>query len=164
MFPADAAAGQAAGAVQVLATRAEIWDVLTDPESAPSYMPTLRSAELLETRGNIQIVAQEVKIGILPTVRYQYRAESTPMKTINFEQTEGDLRDFNGGWLLVDGAKFGQPESVFVFYQVYLDPGLLVPKGVVQRSLRKDLPVVLRNVRQRIYDLRVENAPEIALR
>ena len=45
-----------------------------------------------------------------------------------------------------------------------LDPGLLVPQSVVQRSLRKDLPVVLRNVRQRIYDLRAENAPEVAVR
>lgn len=162
LFQAGKAKGQAGAAVQIHATRDEVWDVLMDPEAAPSYMPTLREAHLLKSEGNTQLVEHEVKLGFLPAVKYQYLAKQTPKKTINFQQTEGDLRDFSGGWLLVDGADFGEKDTIFVFYQVYLDPGKLVPQGVVQRSLCKDLPPILTNVRQRIYDLQVENAAKVA--
>ena len=161
--PADAL-GQAGAAVQIHATRDEIWEVILDWESAPSYMPTLKTAKLLKSKGNTQLVAHHVKIGFMPAVSYQFLATQTPKKAINFRQTEGDLRDFAGGWLLVDGAEFDQPGSFFVFYQVYLDPGRLVPQSMVQRSLIKDVPPVLTNIRKRIYDLQVESAAKVASR
>ncbi len=154
LFEAERARGQAGVAILVKGSKADVWRVLSDPESAPNYVPSLMSARILGSKGNTRIIAHEVKMPLMPKVRYQFEATELPMRTIQFKQTSGDLRNFEGEWELFEGSEFGRPGAVIVFHQVYLNPGKLVPGPLVQRSLRKDLPPMLESVRERIYELK----------
>ncbi len=153
-FEEKRARGQAGVAILVNGAKEDVWRVLSDPESAPRYVPSLKSARILRTSGNTRIIAHEVKMPLMPRVRYQFAATELPMRTIQFKKTAGDLSAMQGEWKLFEGENHGLPGKVIVFHQVYLNPGKLVPAGMVQRSLRKDLPPMIESVRERIYDLK----------
>lgn len=159
LFENPEVGGHAGIAIELRATRDEVWAVLMDPESATGYQPNLRSCKILKRTPKSQLIAQEVKIGILPAVEYQFLSTTVaPKKEIEFRQTEGDLREFAGGWLVVDGTE----GKTILFHQVYLDPGVLVPQSLVQRSLRSDLPPMMEAIRARVYKLQKSANPEVA--
>lgn len=153
-FEEKKARGHAGVAILVDGEKADVWRVLSDPEAAPSYVPSLMSARVLLSTGNTRLIAHEVKMPLMPKVNYEFEATELPMRTIQFKQTTGDLRNFEGEWELFEGEMFGRPDSVIVFYQVYLNPGKLIPGPLVQRSLRKDLPPMLECVRKRVYEMK----------
>lgn len=153
-FEEKRARGHAGVAILVEGEKADVWRVLSDPEAAPSYVPSLKSASILLSTGNTRLIAHEVKMPLMPKVNYEFEATEMPMRTIQFKQTTGDLSNFEGEWELFEGAAFGRPDTVIVFYQVYLNPGKLIPAPLVQRSLRKDLPPMLECVRERIYEMK----------
>ncbi|MFT5467370.1 MAG: hypothetical protein ACI8UO_002474 [Verrucomicrobiales bacterium] len=163
LFENPKASGHAGIAIQLHATRDEVWAILMDPESATAFQPTLRSCKVLERTKTSQLIAQEVKIGFLPVIQFQIRSKRvTPKKQIEFHLTEGDLSELTGGWLVLDGADFGQSGSVFLFHQVFLDPGFLVPQSLVQRSLQTDLPPMMKAIRARIFELRQAAESKVA--
>tara|TARA_R110002096_G_scaffold403766_3_gene601314 strand:+ start:9071 stop:9667 length:597 start_codon:yes stop_codon:yes gene_type:complete len=153
-FERKKARGHAGVAILIDGEKADVWRVLSDPESAPSYVPSLKSARILLATGNTRLIAHEVKMPLMPKVNYQFEATELPMRTIQFKQTTGDLSNFEGEWELYEGETYGRPDSVIVFYQVYLNPGKLIPAPLVQRSLRKDLPPMLECVRTRVYEMK----------
>ncbi len=145
--------GRVSAAVRIAAGPEGIWNVMTDCEHAPSFVPGLKHCRRLKSApdGAWELIEHEVKYSwLLPTIRYVFRADYQRPWRIDFRRVSGDLKDQEGAWLLEatpDGS------ATIVQYEVYLDPGFWVPQALVRHSLRQDLPGVLEALRTRVEGL-----------
>jgi ribosome-associated toxin RatA of RatAB toxin-antitoxin module len=139
--------GRVRAAVRIDASPEAIFAIVTDCHEALSFVPGLRHCRLIDGApdGSWQDVEHDVRYSwLLPSVRYVFRAEYDRPHRIDFHRISGDLKQEEGTWLLTrsaDGA------GTVVQYEVYLDPGFWIPRALVTRSLRKDIPAVLTGLR-----------------
>jgi len=142
--------GRVSAAVRINAQPEAVWNVMTDCEHAPSFVPELKHCRRVKSApdGAWELIEHEVKYSwLLPTVRYVFRADYQRPRRIDFRRVSGDLKDQEGTWLLEptpDGS------ATIIQYEVYLDPGFWVPQVVVRRLLRDDLPALLKALRTRV--------------
>ncbi len=141
--------GHLAGAVLVKSSADEVWKLITNAKAMPRYLKNVRKSVSLKHTSRSQIIAHEVKLAFLPvTVKYRYQANYSGKRRIHFKMIEGDLREFEGHWQLIDASDLGLGKGTVVVYQIYLDPGGLVPPGFARKSIHKDLPKMLSKLRQ----------------
>lgn len=132
--------------VLILAPPETLWPIMTDCAEAPTFVPGLKDCEVLDSGQNWDIIRHDVKwIWFLPKFSYVFRAEYNKYKQIDFERIRGDLREMKGAWRLVPINHGGQ---TVLRYEVYIDPGLFVPKWLVRQSLKKNLPALLAALRR----------------
>ena len=142
-------AGRVNAAVSIDAPPRVIWDVMTDCPSAPEFIPGVLSCELLDTMddGQAQLFRQELKYSwYLPRLTYVFRLDYFPYRQIDFRRISGRPRKLEGSWWL----KRDPDGATQVVYSVHLDPGFFVPKFLVRRALKKDLPTALEALRERV--------------
>ena len=142
--------GRVRAAVRIPASPEAIWRVMTDCAQAPRYVPGLKRCRRIDAAsdGSWEDIEHEVRYSwLLPPVRYVFRAQYQRPHRMDFHRTSGDIREETGTWLLTatpDGA------ATLVEYEVYLDPGFWIPKFLLTRMLRKDVPAVLSGLRERV--------------
>jgi ribosome-associated toxin RatA of RatAB toxin-antitoxin module len=143
--------GQSKGWVEAMilidAPPETLWPIMTDCDEAPTFVPGLKDCEVLESGQTWDIIRHDVKwIWFLPKFTYVFRADYEKHKRIYFSRIRGDLREMKGTWHL-DPLEHGN--QTVLRYEVYLDPGLIVPKWLVRQSLKKNLPALLASLRRR---------------
>lgn len=128
-----------------------IWRVMLDCDGAPQFVPNMKRCAVLERAPDEswEIIEHEIKYRwFTPKTVYRFKAEYTPLERVHFERIDGDLRELVGDWVLTPLRDRGHP--VLVSYSVFIDPGALVPDFLVRRALRKDLPELMRALRDRV--------------
>lgn len=125
-----------------------IWRVMIDCSEIPTFIPGLEACEVLDSGENWDIIRHDVKwIWFFPRLSYVFRACYQPHRQISFTRISGDLREMRGSWRLTPTEKSSR---TLVRYQVYLDPGLLVPQWLVRSVLKSDLPAMLAALRDKV--------------
>ena len=135
-------------AVYINASPARLWDLMRDCDQAPEFVPGLKRCEVLETApdGSSQQIEHEIKYAwFIPRVTYRFRADYVPLRSIRFKRVSGGLRQLEGSWQLIELSQGG----TLVSYEVRIVPGFMVPKWAVRRSVKKQLPRVLKALRER---------------
>lgn len=128
--------------------------MITDPENSTRYLHNVKEAHLLNSTANSQLVSHTVKPGLLPvSISYRFQNFQTPCSQVRFKMVDGDLRDFQGSWQLIDGSRLGLKGGTVVLYQIYVDPGDILPQTLVRKNLSRNLPQMLQLLRQRVYSL-----------
>lgn len=137
-------------AVIVTAPVAQVFRVMTDCVDASSWVPHLVSCTVLERdqQGRWELIAHEVDYGwFAPRVSYVFRATYTDDSTVRFAHVSGDFEKNDGVWSLTpvsDGA------ATLVTYRVQSRPRIYVPDWLYERSVRAELPALLRALRERV--------------
>jgi uncharacterized protein YndB with AHSA1/START domain len=144
----NASRGDVRAAVQIAAPAERIFRTMTDCAQALEFVPHLEVCRVLESAadGGWQLVEHGVDFSwYLPRIDYVFRAEYEPFRRIRFSHVSGDLRDNRGAWELtqIDAG------TTILTYRVHLVPRTFVPGWVVRSSLRRDLPLMLRALRER---------------
>ena len=147
--------GRVVAAIRINAAPKLIWQVLTDCQGAPAFVPGLKGCRVLERApdGAPDLIEHEVKYSwLMPTIRSVLQAEYHPPGRIDLHRIRGDLKDEEATWLLerVEGS-----EATLVEYRLYIDPGFWIPQSLVRRSLRIELPAALRALRTHTEQLAV---------
>jgi uncharacterized membrane protein len=149
----------AAAAVSIRAPVEAVWKVITDCESAPQFMPGLKTCRRLETApdGSWEDIEREYKYSwLMPAAHDIVRTEYHKPQRIDFRRLSGDFRDEKGAWLLVTAA---DGTATVLEYQFYVDLGFWLPHSLIQRSLRSDLPAAMKAVRARAQATAAVPAP-----
>ncbi len=144
-------------AVAIHASPETVWGVLTDCDHAASFIPGLKRCHRMESApdGSWDIVEQEAKYSwLMPAITCVVRADYKRPRRIDFKRISGDLKEEDGHWVLVDPpAESAQPaktqQVTVVEYELHVEPGFWIPRILLRRSLRTELPAVLQAVRTR---------------
>lgn len=151
----DSKESRALAAILVPHSAESVWNVIDDNETATDWVEGLTKAQVTETGEDYALVYQEMKVPFLPgTFKYVIRHSQTiPQRRIDFERISGSFRELKGFWELhpsPDGSE------TLLFYQLEIDPGMMVPSMAVRNSLKKTLPEALLGLRAQVA--RVEAA------
>jgi len=139
-------------AILIDAAAEPIWKLINDCGQTPQFIPGLKSCRVLHQDGTGDLIEHRMQISrLLPEVKYVFRAEYQRNRRIDFKRTSGDLKEFEGSWVL-ESVHGGKPQTLVV-YSVFLDAGFLLPQWAMQLLLRQDLPGVLTALRNRIATL-----------
>ncbi len=128
-----------------------IWQVLTDYQSLPEFIPNLEKSEPLDySDGKVRLeqVGKQSLFKMNFSARVVLDLTETPPERIDFEMVEGDFKAFSGYWLLHPTS-----EATQLMYSVFVWPPRTMPVTLIQRRLSKDLSLNLVAIRQRAEEI-----------
>lgn len=127
--------------IVVKARPEHVWQILTDFNGAPAVFSTLKKSHLVENKGAVKVVHQEVRpSGVLDTYSYDLEVKEVAAAThkmMEWKRLRGDFREVEGFWKL-DAAEGGH--ATLVTYASYVNGGFFVPQILVKRQTRIDMP------------------------
>ena len=150
--------GDVRAAVQITASAEEVFRTLSDCEQALEFVPHLERCSVLERApdDSWQVVEQDLDYGwYLPRITVVFRAEYEPFERITFQQVRGDLKINEGSWELLPANDAAG--STIATYSMRVVPRFYVPRRLIQSSLKRDLPDLMRALRARCEDVPEES-------
>jgi ribosome-associated toxin RatA of RatAB toxin-antitoxin module len=134
-------------------SRQQVWSVVSDYTTAPKVFKNLLRCEVVSANGSVKNVRQVVKPGHFPFIfDYLVAISENAPAGLTWEKVSGPFNEFSGSWKLEPaedhGPGAGTEAGTRVSYSVCLDAGLLIPKWILNRSLKAYLPEVLRSLRE----------------
>jgi carbon monoxide dehydrogenase subunit G len=137
------------GEFTVDASTGAVWDVLTDYEGIPSYVSSMRSSRVLETRADGTLLVEQKAVGgmyflrrsvtILLEVR---RGEGS----LQFEDVgREDFWRYEGGWTAEPAAS-----GAHVSYRLIAQPDFAAPSMIMSRVMKRGARELLDQVRAEI--------------
>lgn len=144
-----------------------VWDVLTDYERLPEFIPNLERSSLVERRDGVVVLEQVgsqrfVGLRFRASVRLQLQ-ERRDQGVLDFEMMAGDFRRFQGTWTVR-----GDDNGVRVRYELTVQACMGMPIGLIEQRLQEDLAsnlraVALEALRRGSVDLNLPVAAEPAI-
>ena len=129
-----------------------VWQVLTDYESLPDFIPSLETSQRLEHPEGEKVRLEQVGKQRLFKVNFSARVvldlTERPPERIDFEMVEGDFKAFSGYWGLES-----QENATQLVYSVFVWPKRTIPVSLIERRLKQDLSLNLVAIRQRVREL-----------
>ncbi len=153
-----ASGGTVEAAIRIHASAREIWPFITQCRYAAWLIPGLKSCRTLETApdgswADIEHVIQYSSF--TPAMHSVFRAEFHPPYRMDFHRIGGNLKHEVGSWNLLPSAG----DATTVVYRVSLQPGFWIPRFVVRRTLREQLPAALRSLRKHAQESALPQDP-----
>jgi ribosome-associated toxin RatA of RatAB toxin-antitoxin module len=108
----------------------------------------VQECQLLETieDGMAQIFRQRAKLTwFLPSFEHEFRLDYAPPDRIDVNRVSGPFDVLDGTWWLLPGEE----ASITLVYTLSFEPGMPIPRFVVGRMLRRDVPIILAEIRDR---------------
>ena len=146
---AEHPAGNVRAAVQIRAPAERVFRTLTDCAEALRFVPHLRHCAVLESApdDSWQVVEQQIDYGwFMPHAYYVFRAEYDRFTHIRFSNVRGDFRENHGNW---DFRPTADGNATIVTYRVQVVPRFYVPRWIMRSTLKRDLPELMKGLRQR---------------
>lgn len=126
----------------------KVWKVVSNPEKLMQEEQKVKRVKVLSQSGNKQQVEFSVLMTrLLPPFNYVLLQELAPPHGMTFRRLSGSFKDIRGSWKLTpveDGQK------TILTYTLKLDPGPLVPKSMLLKAVKSDLPSMMRNAKAAI--------------
>ena len=134
------------GAVDINASPEQIWGIMKDCDKQIKIISNMKKCKIKKE----DVIAgwdervHVLSIGrLLPRVRSKFRSEYSPYKEIKITRTGGDLSILDGIWSL----STTEDNQTRVTYRARLKAKLPVPRKLMQKATREDMPEVLKNLR-----------------
>lgn len=131
--------------------RESVWQVLTDYESLPEFIPNLEKSQRLEHPEGSKVRLEQVGKQRLLKMNFSARVvldlSETHPERIDFEMVEGDFKAFSGYWSLVAEDNLTQ-----LIYSIFVWPPRTMPVSLIERRMSKDLSLNLVAIRQRVRE------------
>jgi ribosome-associated toxin RatA of RatAB toxin-antitoxin module len=121
------------------------FDVITDYERYPEFLPEVKKTRTLNRRGNECDVQYEAEV--VKRIKYTVHLKEERPTRVSWTYIDGDfMRDNTGGWVLEDLGD-GKTKAT---YTVEITLGPLVPKSIINALVDTSLPKLLENFKKRI--------------
>ncbi|MFZ4605980.1 MAG: SRPBCC family protein [Caulobacter sp.] len=142
----DGVSGVVRGAVEIAASPDVVWRTITDCGRAGRMAPSVKSCRITvrDPGGRWDIREMIVRSGLMPSFRTEFRSEFTPLRSIRFRCTAGDIRFCDGAWRL-EPLPGGHTR---VLYENRASSPFPAPAIVARAAMRLDLADALRALRR----------------
>lgn len=122
-----------------------VWDIIGYCKYAFIYIRGLQQCEVLEPGLYYTRMHHRLRSSwYAPTLDFSFEASRSAANQGEVHLIDGNLKVLEGRWDLV--ALTGA-QDILVSHEIRIQPKILVPKWLVRRSLRKDLPNMLACIR-----------------
>jgi len=122
------------------------WDVLTDFEHYPEFLPELKEITVHAAAHDGYEVSHTV--ALIKRIQYRLKFRADPPRGLTWELVESNLLKKNSGaWTLRPEGAAGQ--STRATYEVDLEVGQYVPKAIVTKLITVSLPRMLAQFKER---------------
>lgn len=125
------------------------WEVMTDYNALPDFIPDLKVSKVIENRGNEIILHQEGEAGFLMfrfSVGVTVKLIEYYRQKILFTKIDGDFEFFEGEWYI---EPLGSNETLIVF-SLAAQPDFYAPKWVIRSMMKRAIPKGMKALRDRI--------------
>jgi ribosome-associated toxin RatA of RatAB toxin-antitoxin module len=129
--------------IEINASTQKIFDLLTDFESYPDFMPGVRNTMVLDREADSTVVEFSVKV--IKVFTYTLRFTQIPPKELSWTYVGGDFRDVTGSWR-IESLEEGKSRAT---YTVNVDGGFFIPKSITTQLVRFNIPELLQAVKQK---------------
>jgi hypothetical protein len=139
--------GRAAATLRIHAQRDTLWRLLTSCDEALKIVRGLKACVVEDTAADQswQTIRQVMDYSwYMPRVSYLIKATYERPRSIDFEQVSGDLLRVRGSWTLDSDGDY-----TIARYALEFAPGFWVPRWLVRAAMKRDLPAMLRALRER---------------
>jgi ribosome-associated toxin RatA of RatAB toxin-antitoxin module len=129
---------------------AQVWEVVTDFESRPRFVPGNKAERILRREGNRLWIAEHLRI-LLMNVRFVVISTLEPeegrVTWVLDQEAEHDIADTTGSWTVVplEGA-----QATLVRYRSWVDSGRSVPRFVEAFLTERSLPKIVEGIRTEV--------------
>lgn len=127
------------------APKDKIMDTILDYPSYPEFMPRVKTITLTG-EGEHQAVNYTIKVLMLNikyTMTHQVDREAGTIQFSLDKTKKNDIADSQGFWALKP-----HKNGTVIYYSVLVDTGMAVPKKIEDYLTKKDLPNILRKLRE----------------
>ncbi len=131
------------------ATPERVWQVLTDYERQPAYVPNLLRARILSRNGAEVLLEQDGRGGFFVfhhTIHLQVRITEKPPSSIEVALVSGDMKRYSARWSMTPTEQAGI-SGTRLDYTGAIEPDFFVPplvgNAIVQTDIRKMLEAVI---------------------
>ncbi|HTU64682.1 MAG TPA: SRPBCC family protein [Steroidobacteraceae bacterium] len=140
--------GTARAAILIGATPDIVFQLMSRCADAVRYVPHLRLCRVRDRAADDswQLVEHEIDFGwYAPRLKWVFRADFVPDRSIAFSQVTGDFKANYGLWEFepVDDGK-----RTLLRYRAYIDPPGYVPNWLARSTFKRELPQMLTDLRQ----------------
>jgi len=129
----------------------QVWQVITDYEALPDFIPNLVKCQRLphpESGIRVEQIGSKCALHFCFSARVVVDfIEHFPHK-IQFQMVEGDFKVFSGEWKLLPNRNFSE-----LHYSLQIAPKILMPIAFLKKQLHHDLPVNLLAISQRVSEV-----------
>ncbi len=117
----------------------EVWEVLTDYEELPQFIPHLDSSRVLDRTDSTIVVYQEGSNRLLLPWTFRLNLEFIEVgdkspKTLFFSLLEGNVKQYKGFFEIVE-----QDDGVEIHYQAFTQHRIPLPNWLLRFILRRQL-------------------------
>jgi len=123
----------------------KVFEVISDYEKYPEFLPEVKKVKVESGQGNIKDVTYTIDIKA-KVISYTLRHTAKPPHEVTWTMVRGEMMKGNdGAWLLRQ-----VPEGTEATYQIDLRLGALVPAMIERKLAEQSLPGLLQNFKKRI--------------
>lgn len=140
---------ESGGSVQVRALMhldvETLWTYIASCEAVFEYIAGMRECELLEVHNepgaDVSKVRQVVDKGwLIPTMEYTIEVRREAFTRVDFRLLEGNLKTIQGKWRFTE---LEEGRGLLVTHEIQVQPSFPVPRWIIRRNMRRDLPNML---------------------
>ncbi|BAZ14819.1 Streptomyces cyclase/dehydrase [Calothrix sp. NIES-4071] len=145
---------QITAAVEIKRPREIVWNVLTNYEALPEFIPSLHSSQRLQhPQGGIRVeqVGRERLLKLNFSARVVLDLFESYPKEINFQMVEGDFKEYSGSWQLQPCTN--KESTTNLCYTLNVHPKRLMPVGIIEQRLSSGLKVNLLAIKKHVESL-----------
>lgn len=117
----------------------KVWNVLTDYDHLPDYLPKMQVSRVVQRIENNIIVEQVTKTQFLffsKKIEVKLNIVEKPYEEIAFDRTGGNLELFSGQWIL---KPIQNGRATRLTYLLTFKPAFYTPKWIVRRTLDREV-------------------------
>lgn len=129
-----------------------VWTVITDYEKLPEFIPDMKLSKVIERKDSETILLQQGESRFLMfhfNVEVIIKLIEQRYHNIEFDLVSGDFDYFEGEWKI---ESIGDKETMLT-YTLIAHPGFYAPKWVVRYMLKRDIPLRLKALRERVLKI-----------
>lgn len=128
-------------------TAEQFYSVIADYEKYPEFLPEVKKCKVLKSEGEKKLV--EFEVSLIKSFKYRLWMVEVPGKSIHWTLESGEVfKTSSGSWVLES-----QGNAVKVSYEVDATFTLFVPGPVAKALVNVNLPMMMKNYKDRIKKL-----------